>query len=173
MKTRVPVSQCPKSKNKENLIMKTTIYVRGYRPRNSGLGCYAAIIFTVNGSYHLTGVLGGTTTPRMTLCSAIEALKSLKSISEVTIYSDFDYLINAFNKGWLSNWKLKNWRGSDNKPIANQDLWKELDQLINKHSVTFERIKDPYDDNYQVVCRLASEACYHEACHPDEADYVI
>ncbi len=88
-----------------------------------------------------------TTNNRMEILSIIKGLKLLKEPCEVEVYSDSAYVVNAINKGWLRNWKRKNWiRKPD--PLKNVDLWKELDQLISIHKVTFNKVKGHADDEY-------------------------
>ncbi|MFA0143189.1 RNase H family protein [Vibrio kanaloae] len=45
------------------------------------------------------------------------------------IYSSSDYCVDGFNE-WLDGWKRRNWRKSNKKPIAYQDLW----ELVDKRS---------------------------------------
>ena len=51
--------------------------------------------------------------------------------TEINIYSDSAYCVRAFNENWLRNWKYNGWITSTKQPVANQDLWKELDRLVS------------------------------------------
>lgn len=153
--------------------MNIVVYTHGCCLVNPGPGGYAAIVITQSGSYDRIGKLSMTTIPRVHMFSAIEALKSVNIEAEITIISDYKLLVDAFTNKWIENWKKRNWRKPDKKPVANADLWKELDRLVSKHNVSFQFISgNSVNGNYLDVCHLAMQA-YHEACHPDEADYVI
>ncbi|MDX0701995.1 ribonuclease HI [Sinorhizobium medicae] len=69
-----------------------------------------------------------TTNNRMELLAALEALKLLREKTiPVTVRSDSRYLVDGISR-WMPGWKGNGWRTSDKKPVANQDLWQELDQ---------------------------------------------
>ncbi len=42
---------------------------------------------------------------------------------------------------WLEGWKAKGWKTAAKKPVKNQDLWQEIDIVINQHDVTFHWVK--------------------------------
>ena len=95
----------------------------------------------------------------MELIAVIEALKSLKTSSRVKIYSDSQYVVDAFNKHWLENWKRRGWKNSSNKIVQNKDLWQELDKLVEMHNVEFIKVKGHSDNYYNNLCdELASNA---------------
>ena len=53
------------------------------------------------------------------------------------------WLIRTFTRGpsralaWLGGWKRAGWKTADKKPVKNQDLWQELDRLMQTHTVRF------------------------------------
>ena len=42
---------------------------------------------------------------------------------------------------WIHNWKKKDWKGSTGKPVMNEMLWKQLDELCQLHDVEFIKVK--------------------------------
>ncbi|HDY7981371.1 ribonuclease HI [Vibrio vulnificus] len=44
------------------------------------------------------------------------------------IYTSSDFCVRGFNE-WIDTWKQKGWRKSDKKPVANRDLWQQVDTL--------------------------------------------
>ena len=48
----------------------------------------------------------------------------------LTIYTDSELVIKTATK-WLKGWKLNDWKKSDGKKVANVDLIKQLDELLN------------------------------------------
>lgn len=81
-----------------------------------------------------------TTNNRMELKAAIEGLKQLKRPCRVVITTDSKYVQNGITQ-WLDNWKKKNWRTSSGGPVKNQELWQELENLVNQHQVEWQWVK--------------------------------
>lgn len=51
------------------------------------------------------------------------------------------------------------WKGANNKPIKNIDLWKELDEVRNKHDVSWHWVRAHANDPYNIrVDKLAVKA---------------
>ncbi len=133
--------------------MKTVnIYTDGACKGNPGSGGWAAILEYEGKEKELCGGENPTTNNRMELIAAIEGLKALKTECNVNLYSDSQYLINAINKGWLENWKSKGWKKADKSKVLNDDLWKELDELLSKHTVNFIWVKGHDGHIYNERC---------------------
>ena len=78
-----------------------------------------------------------TTNNRMELIAVIVALESLKKEnSDVIVYSDSKYVIDAINLGWVYNWVKKNF-----KDKANADLWKRFLEVHKKHHIKLMWVK--------------------------------
>ena len=78
-----------------------------------------------------------TTNNRMELIAVIVALESLKKEnSDVIVYSDSKYVIDAVNLGWVYNWVKKNF-----KDKANADLWKRFLEVHKKHHIKMMWVK--------------------------------
>ena len=118
--------------------MKTVnIYTDGACRGNPGPGGWGAILEYNGRERELSGGEAVTTNNRMELTAAIRALGCLKERCAVTLYSDSQYLVRAVNDGWLENWISKGWKKSDKSPVLNDDLWRELSDLLKKHEVGF------------------------------------
>ena len=76
----------------------------------------------------------------MELTAVIKALELLKNPSSLEITTDSTYVKDGITK-WIHNWKEKGWRTSNRKPVKNQDLWKQLDELSSKHHVEWKWVK--------------------------------
>ena len=74
--------------------------------------------------------------------SEIENNKSL------IIYTDSQFVINAITK-WSHNWKKKNWKKADGKPVQNIDLISKLYDLYCSYPISFKHVrshqKEPVD----------------------------
>ena len=85
------------------------------------VGGWAALILTPGERRTLSGKAEDTTSNRMELSAAINAVESLPSGSEVILYSDSEYLVKTMTLGWRRN--------------ANLDLWQELDALAEETQI--------------------------------------
>lgn len=120
---------------------KVKLYTDGACSGNPGTGGWAAILVACGVEKELYGSEKETTNNRMELLGVINGLKALTRPCEVHVVSDSKYVCDAFNRGWLRNWKRNNWIKSDKTPVINPELWKELDALTNIHTVTFEWVR--------------------------------
>lgn len=92
-----------------------------------------------------------TTSYRMEFQAAIEALKSLQKKSKVTIFTDSKILVDAMNIH-LKDWKANGWLKAKNKPIPHLDLVLILDELINKHKITWTWVRAHSGVQYNERC---------------------
>ena len=76
----------------------------------------------------------------MELMAAISALEALDRPSEITIVTDSVYVKDGVTK-WIIGWKRNGWKTAAKKPVKNEDLWKRLDTVREKHHVTWEWVK--------------------------------
>ena len=131
---------------------KVEIYTDGACSGNPGNGGYCAILIYNCVEKVISGAEENTTNNKMELKGAIEGLKALKEPCEVDLYSDSQYLVDAFNQGWLSSWQLNGWRNASKKEVKNVDLWQELIELTKIHKVTFIKVKGHADNEYNNRC---------------------
>ena len=83
-----------------------------------------------------------TTNNKMELTAAVEGLRALKSRSRVELLTDSVYVGKGMSE-WLPKWKANGWRRKEkNKlvPIANEQLWRQLDELLANHQVKYTRV---------------------------------
>ncbi|MGA2590684.1 MAG: ribonuclease HI [Bryobacteraceae bacterium] len=107
---------------------------------NPGRGGWACILRYNEHKRELYGYSPHTTNNRMELTAAIEGLKALKEPCEVEVITDSEYVKNGIT-AWVPNWKRRNWMTSQKKPVVNQDLWEELDELAAKHQTRWSWTK--------------------------------
>lgn len=138
---------------------KIEIYTDGACLGNPGPGGWAAVLIS---GVHYKEIHGGepeTTNQRMELLAAIKALEALKRPSEVTLYSDSAYLINAFREDWVGRWQRLGWQTAKKTPVENQDLWRRLIDLTKIHRVTWAKLKGHAGHKENERCdQLAKEA---------------
>ena len=131
---------------------KVSVYTDGACSGNPGNGGYCAILLYNGIEKIVSGFMKDTTNNQMELLAVIEGLKALKEPCEVDLYSDSQYVVDAFNKGWLETWKNNNFKLSNNKPVKNVELWKSLILLCEEHKVNFIKVKGHSDNEYNNRC---------------------
>lgn len=131
---------------------KVEIYTDGACSGNPGKGGWGAVLVYNGVEKELSGFDKNTTNNRMELTAVIEALKALKEPCEVKLTTDSKYVCDAINKGWVYSWKSKGWKKSDKKPALNVDLWEQLLEQLDKHSVEFIWVKGHAGHKYNERC---------------------
>ena len=139
------------------------IYTDGACSGNPGAGGYCSILIYKGIEKIVSGYEPNTTNNRMELLAIIKGLQCLKEKCKVNLYSDSQYAIDAFNKGWIEAWQNNNWRTADKKEVKNIDLWQELLLLSNKHEITYIKVKGHTDNEYNNRCDKIAVSEYKKA----------
>jgi ribonuclease HI len=108
------------------------IYTDGACRGNPGPGGWGAILRSGDHEKEIKGAEAVTTNNRMELTAAIQALAALKRACDVVLYTDSQYVRKGILE-WMPNWKLRDWRTADKKPVKNVDLWQALEREIGRH----------------------------------------
>lgn len=116
------------------------IFTDGACRGNPGPGGWGALLRYQMKEKKIYGAEKETTNNRMELKAAIEALSSLKKPCSVAITTDSEYVRKGMTE-WLKNWKARDWKTSDKKPVKNKDLWQTLDELVMQHQVKWHWVK--------------------------------
>ena len=132
----------------ENVI----IYTDGACSGNPGSGGWGTVLMYKDVKKEIFGGEKNTTNNIMELTAVVEGLKLLKFPCDVKLYSDSAYIVNAFNQGWIYNWKKKNWKTADGKEVKNKEIWQELYSLTKIHKVEFIKVKGHSDNKYNNRC---------------------
>lgn len=133
------------------------VYTDGSCLRNpNGPGGWAAVILDrkTGEVRELHAGSPSTTNNRMELSAAIGALSSVEKGTSVALYTDSQYMKNAFTRHWIENWKRNGWKTSKGTDVLNKDLWLELDQLFQNYNVTFHWVKGHAGNSYNERCDL-------------------
>ena len=114
-----------------------TIYTDGAAKGNPGNGGYGAVLISGKHKKELSQGFRKTTNNRMELLSVIVALEQIKKENtEVTVYSDSKYVVDAVEKKWVFNWEKKGFAKK-----KNIDLWKRFLVIYRNHTVNFQWVK--------------------------------
>ncbi len=152
--------------------MKVRIYTDGAARGNpDGPGGYGTVLEYVDskGELHKKELSQGykkTTNNRMELMAVIAGLEALNRPCQVELYSDSQYVVNAFNQHWIEGWLKKGWKRGKNEPVKNVDLWKRLLRAKKPHEVQFIWVKG-HDGHPQ------NERCDFLATSAADGDHLI
>ena len=116
------------------------IYTDGACDPNPGPGGWAAILRFGAHQKELFGSEANTTNNRMELRATIEALGVLTQPCRVELHTDSEYLRKGVTE-WLPRWKANKWRTRRKRPVANQDLWRELAAVTQPHTIRWHWVK--------------------------------
>jgi ribonuclease HI len=144
-----------------------TVYTDGACRGNPGRGGWA---WAVPGGRFASGAEPATTNQRMEITAALEALHTLTAdgASDVDVVSDSTYVVNCFKDRWWQGWQRRNWKNSQNKPVANRDLWEPLIELAvsSESNVTWRWVKghsgDRWNDRVDELATIAADRGWGE-----------
>lgn len=116
------------------------LYTDGACRGNPGPGGWGALLLFGTHQKELRGGEPHTTNNRMELTAAIEGLAALSRACEVQLFTDSQYVRKGITE-WLPQWKRRDWRTADRKPVKNVDLWQALEQQIGRHRVQWHWVR--------------------------------
>lgn len=145
--------------------MAIEIYTDGSSRGNPGPGGYGIVLRSGKHYKEYAEGFRRTTNNRMELLSVIVGLEMLKkSGSDVTVYSDSKYVVDAVEKKWLFNWVRTGF-----KKKKNRDLWERFLKIYPKHNVKFVWVKGHAGHAMNERCdELAVSASHGINLPPDE-----
>ncbi len=109
-----------------------------------------------------------TTNNRMELTAVIEGLGVLNKACSVTIHTDSQYVMKGMTE-WLANWKRRGWVTAEKKPVKNADLWRLLDEQVQRHDVTWRWVRGHAGDPGNEMADLLANRGVDEARRQDRA----
>lgn len=116
------------------------IYCDGACSGNPGPGGWGTLILNDKDEVEeIGGFEPNSTNNRMEMVAAIAGLNRLgvTKSSQVELYTDSTYLIKGITE-WVHGWKKRGWTTSQGEPVANQDLWIELESLVDSLGPTVQ-----------------------------------
>jgi ribonuclease HI len=128
---------------------------------NPGIGGWGAILRNGAREKELLGHAAHTTNNRMELTAAIEALRSLKGPTRVTLSTDSNYVRDGITK-WVHGWKRRGWRTADGSAVKNVELWQALLEATGPHTIEWKWVKghsgDPDNERADALANAAIDA---------------
>ncbi|MBM4003871.1 MAG: ribonuclease HI [Planctomycetes bacterium] len=83
-----------------------------------------------------------TTNNRMELQAVIRGLETLTRPCRVELFTDSVYVGKGLTE-WMAKWKRNDWKRRDGnrwEPVKNDDLWRALDLLLQRHQLKYTRV---------------------------------
>jgi ribonuclease HI len=121
---------------------------------NPGPGGWGCLLRMGTREQELSGGELETTNNRMELMAIIAGFEELNRMIHlaidagreppqcvVEVFSDSQYLIDAFKKNWIAGWRRRDWKKADGGAVANRILWQRLIMAAQPHTVTWTKIK--------------------------------
>ena len=139
-------------------------YTDGACSGNPGPGGWGVVLLAreagrVLKERELSGGEALTTNNRMELTAVIRALEALKKPSRVRLHTDSKYVQQGISS-WIHQWKRRGWRTADKKPVKNEDLWRELDELAVRHQIEWLWVRGHAGhDGNEKADELANRGC--------------
>ena len=128
-----------------------TIHTDGSCLSNPGPGGWAAILRWRDNEREIVGHEQDTTNNRMELKATIMGLNAVTRTMAIALHTDSRYVMNGV-QDWLPRWKANGWKTASKKPVANQDLWRLLDEAASRHQVTWHWVKGHAGDEFNERC---------------------
>jgi ribonuclease HI len=99
--------------------------------------------------------------------------KAIKRVNDsdinlpIKIFSDSEYSIKSLTI-WIKTWKKNNWKSSTGKSVMNQDIIKDIDELMTTHKgrIEFQHVRahtgkqDTDSKNNDIVDKLAKDGAF-------------
>ncbi len=134
---------------------------------NPGPGGWAAILVarepdgTIAKQLELSGGDPATTNNRMELQAVISGLQALDQPSSLTVHLDSTYVMDAIVKRWHVGWVARDWKTAAKQPVKNRELWETLLALVERHTITWHKVKGHAGVELNERCdALAVAACH-------------
>jgi ribonuclease HI len=135
-----------------------SVYTDGACSGNPGPGGWA---WAIDRDTWASGSEPASTNQRMEIRAALEAVTALDG--PLIVVSDSTYVVNCFRDRWWQGWLDHDWINSQNKPVANRDLWEPLvHAVIERADVAFHWVKghsghemNDFVDHLAVTARLS------------------
>ena len=130
---------------------RVTIHTDGSCLSNPGPGGWAAILRWRDNEREIVGHEPDTTNNRMELMAAIMGLNAVTRNMPIALHTDSRYVMNGV-QDWMPRWKANGWKTASKKPVANQDLWQQLDEAVSRHRITWHWVKGHAGDEFNERC---------------------
>lgn len=141
------------------------LYVRGTCKGNPGPGAWAAVLELGDQTTQISAAEPSTTNNRMELAAVIGGLSLVPEGAQVHVITISDYVFMGASR-WIHGWRKREWKKKDGRPVSNQDLWQELDRLLEMYDVHWingKGVAEQFELGLEETAKLARQALSLEA----------
>ena len=134
------------------------IFTDGACKGNPGPGGWGVLLRMGEHEKEMAGSERNTTNNRMEMTAVIRALEVLNQPCSIVLHTDSKYVIDGITK-WIHGWKMRGWVNAAKKPVANAELWQQLDAARARHDIEWKWVRghSGHVENERVD-KLASDA---------------
>jgi ribonuclease HI len=126
--------------SKERIILYCDGACSGNQSANN-VGGWGAVLKYKERTKEISGGEHNTSNQRMELTACIRGLETITSKDiPIDVYSDSAYLINCMREKWYVTWQKNGWKNAKKQSVENQDLWKQLLEILAKRPVHFHKV---------------------------------
>jgi ribonuclease HI len=152
--------------NPESPPSEVQLFADGACSGNPGPGGWAFVLRHVASGKEkeASGSERETTNNRMEMTAVIRGLEALKRPTAVELLTDSTYVGKGVSE-WLPKWKANGWRrreGGRFQPIKNEDLWRQLDELLERHCIRFTHVRGHSGHIENERCDTLAVAAYQK-----------
>ena len=154
------------TRTKTDATTEVRLFADGACSGNPGPGGWAFILKHPGSGKELekSGGQRETTNNRMELTAVIRGLEALKRPTSVELITDSMYVGKGLTE-WLPKWKSNGWRRREGKrlvEIKNEDLWRQLDELLGRHKIKFTHVRGHAGHPENERCDALAVAAYQK-----------
>ena len=131
------------------------MYTDGACRGNPGKGGWGVLLRYNDAEKTLYGGEKLSTNNRMELTAVIKGLEALTKSCQIKITTDSKYVLQGVTE-WMPNWKKRNWRTANKKPVLNIELWQQNWLVLLLETLMLTIIFKTREISYitKVVCSL-------------------
>lgn len=120
------------------------LWTDGSFREDTSMGSWSALVKVESTKYSLGGQIPYCdSSHHAELTGIVEGLKSLENPHKITLRTDCESIVTAManNRKRLKGWIRNGWKNDKGKQVPAKGLWKALNELANRHEVTFEWVR--------------------------------
>ena len=139
------------------------LYTRGSCKGNPGPGGWGVVLERGGDTSQFSGTMLDTTNNRMELVAVLEGLATVPARVPIYIVTTSDYVFQGATK-WIHGWRRRDWKKKDGQPVANSDLWLELDKELQSREIRWINGKNSperFAQGLEEAARIAQLALEH------------
>lgn len=122
---------------------------------DSNIGGWGCVLEYGDATKEIRGGSKNTTNNIMEMTALLEGFRAIKKENQkIQVFSDSSYLMNCFREKWYIKWQKNGWLTAKKEPVENRLLWEELISYLDRHDISFYRVKGHVNTNKDNLDKL-------------------